>query len=64
MDHNDMSKSPGFPEFLIAFVVLMTINSFILLPQALTFSASEVPRFALVVAIGAIILLCIYFWVN
>ncbi|MFT6269909.1 MAG: putative integral membrane protein (TIGR00698 family) [Alphaproteobacteria bacterium] len=53
-DHNDTSKPPGFPAFLIAFVVLMTINSFVSLPQVLTVTASEISRFALVVAIAAI----------
>jgi uncharacterized integral membrane protein (TIGR00698 family) len=53
-DHSDTSKPPGFPAFLIAFVVLMTINSFISLPQLITVTAAEVSRFALVVAIAAI----------
>lgn len=52
--NSDNAKPVGFPAFLIAFVVLMTVNSLVSLPQALTESASHISRFALVVAIAAI----------
>ena len=48
------TKSPGVPGFLIAFAVLMTINSLVELPELITSSASELSRFALVVSITAI----------
>ena len=48
------AKSPGVPGFLIAFAVLMTINSLVELPELVTSSASELSRFALVVSITAI----------
>jgi uncharacterized integral membrane protein (TIGR00698 family) len=47
-------KAPGVPHFLIAFVVLMTLNSVVDLPTIVTHTASEVSRFALVVSITAI----------
>lgn len=53
-DPLDNTKTPGFPPFLIAFVVLMGINSVMDVPPAITASASEISRFALVVAIAAI----------
>jgi uncharacterized membrane protein YadS len=48
------AKSPGLPGFLIAFIVLMSINSLVELPSLVTTSANELSRFALVVAITAI----------
>ncbi len=48
------SSSPGLPLFLVAFVVLMLINSFAQLPLALTDTATSISRFALVVSIAAI----------
>lgn len=47
-------KAPGLPAFLIAFVVLMCINSLVDLPELITTTATEISRFALVVAITAI----------
>ena len=47
-------KAPGLPTFLIAFIVLMCINSLVSLPQVITTTATEISRFALVVAITAI----------
>jgi uncharacterized integral membrane protein (TIGR00698 family) len=52
--HGDTTKPPKFPPFLIAFIVLMTINSFVSLPEFLTVTSSGVSRFALVLAIAAI----------
>lgn len=54
LDDSADTKPAGFPAFLIAFVVLMAINSVVSLPVQLTSFASEVSRFALVVAIAAI----------
>ena len=48
------AKAPGIPGFLIAFVVLMTINSLVDLPEVLTSGATDISRFALVIAIAAI----------
>jgi len=45
---------PQFPGFLIGFIVLMLINSFVDLPPVLISSATEVSRFFLIVAITAI----------
>lgn len=47
-------KTPGLPAFLVAFVVLMLLNSLVDIPQVITTTATEVSRFALVVAITAI----------
>ena len=47
-------KAPGFPAFLIAFAVIMAINSIFTLPPVVTESATEISRFALVVSITAI----------
>ncbi len=44
----------AIPGFLIAFVVLVIVNSSVDLPTSITQAASEFSRFALVVAIGAI----------
>jgi uncharacterized integral membrane protein (TIGR00698 family) len=48
------AKSPGVPGFLIGFVMLMTINSLMDLPEIISSSANELSRFALVVSITAI----------
>ena len=47
-------KAAGLPGFLVAFVVLMVLNSVVDLPELLTNTATEISRFALVVAITAI----------
>lgn len=47
-------KAPGLPGFLVAFILLMVINSVIDVPQVITTTATEFSRFALVVAIAAI----------
>ncbi len=54
MDKNSDATPPGIPGFLIAFVVLMTINSLVDLPQGVTQSATDISSFALVIAIAAI----------
>lgn len=51
---NDEGKAPGLPAFLVAFVVLMSLNSLVSLPDVITESATQFSRFALVVAITAI----------
>ena len=48
------AKTPGIPAFLIAFVVLMTINSVLNIPQEITDGATDISRFALVISIAAI----------
>ncbi|WP_299074057.1 putative sulfate exporter family transporter [uncultured Paraglaciecola sp.] len=53
-DKNSDAKPPGIPAFLIAFVVLMTINSLVDLPDVLTQGATDISRFALVISIAAI----------
>lgn len=47
-------KPPGIPRFLIAFVVLMIINSLITIPESVTLAANHVSRFALIISITAI----------
>jgi uncharacterized integral membrane protein (TIGR00698 family) len=54
MDKTSDAKPPSIPAFLIAFVVLMTINSLVDLPQVVTQGATDISRFALVIAIAAI----------
>lgn len=51
---NSDKSSPGFPPFLIAFIVIMAINSLVDLPQVVTETATTVSRFALVISIAAI----------
>lgn len=51
---NDEGKAPGLPAFLVAFVVLMSINSLVDLPTFVTETATQISRFSLVVAITAI----------
>lgn len=48
------AKSPGFPPFLIAFVVIMVINSMLQIPAIVTDAATTISRFALVISIAAI----------
>lgn len=47
-------EAPGIPGFLIAFVVLMVINSIVQVPTQITEVATNFSRFALVIAIAAI----------
>jgi uncharacterized integral membrane protein (TIGR00698 family) len=54
LDKTSEVKTPGVPLFLIGFVVLMSINSMVALPEALTKISSDISRFALVIAIAAI----------
>lgn len=48
------STPVGFPLFLIAFVLLMIVNSMLELPTIVTETATSISRFALVVSIAAI----------
>ena len=48
------ASSPGFPPFLIVFIVIMTINSVIDMPHVITETATAISRFALVISIAAI----------
>lgn len=54
LDKTSDAKAPSIPAFLIAFVVLMTINSVVDLPETLTQGATDISRFALVISIAAI----------
>ena len=54
IDKTSDAKAPGIPAFLIAFVVLMTINSLVDLPEIVTQGATDISRFALVISIAAI----------
>ena len=54
LDKTSDAKAPGIPAFLIAFVVLMTINSLVDLPEVVTQGATDISRFALVISIAAI----------
>ena len=47
-------KAPGIPGFLVAFFVLMVINSVVQIPESVTLAANQVSRFALIIAITAI----------
>ncbi|REL25452.1 putative sulfate exporter family transporter [Thalassotalea euphylliae] len=49
-----VDHKPHFPNFLIAFVVFMVINSLVDLPTVITEGATTISRFALVIAIAAI----------
>jgi uncharacterized integral membrane protein (TIGR00698 family) len=53
-DKTSEAQPPGIPGFLIAFVVLMTVNSLVDLPEVVTQSGTEISRFALVISIAAI----------
>ena len=54
LDKTSDAKPTGIPAFLIAFIVLMTINSLVDLPEIVTQSATDISRFALVISIAAI----------
>jgi uncharacterized integral membrane protein (TIGR00698 family) len=54
LDKTSHAKAPGIPLFLIGFVILMSINSMVALPEALTKISTDISRFALVIAIAAI----------
>ena len=51
---SENGKAPGIPGFLIAFVLLMILNSVVPLPELVTTTATEISRFALVISIAAI----------
>lgn len=51
---DEPSQAPGVPWFLVLFLVLMLINSFVTLPESLALGVSHISRFALIVAIAAI----------
>jgi uncharacterized integral membrane protein (TIGR00698 family) len=53
-DSTKNAKPPGVPAFLIAFAVLMSLNSLVSLPQVITDTATDISRFALVISIAAI----------
>jgi uncharacterized integral membrane protein (TIGR00698 family) len=48
------TKAPGFPLFLIAFALIMALNSLVAIPEIITETATNISRFALVVSIAAI----------
>jgi len=48
------SEVPKFPSFLLGFIALMLLNSFVSLPQVISEGISDISRFFLVVAITAI----------
>ncbi|MCC5452905.1 putative sulfate exporter family transporter [Rheinheimera sp. UJ51] len=52
--NNAGTTPPGFPMFLIAFIVIMALNSLFTLPETITETATTVSRFALLIAIAAI----------
>lgn len=54
LDKTSNAAPPGVPAFLIAFVILMTLNSLITVPELITNSASDISRFALIISIAAI----------
>lgn len=54
IDKDIKAKGPELPMFLIGFVILMTINSVIDVPEIITSLATDVSRFALVISIAAI----------
>jgi uncharacterized integral membrane protein (TIGR00698 family) len=54
LDKTSGAKPPGIPAFLIAFVLLMTLNSLVDLPDVVTQGATDISRFALVISIAAI----------
>ncbi|GHA02506.1 phosphoenolpyruvate carboxylase [Arenicella chitinivorans] len=53
-EHTEAHRVPLLPWFLTAFIALMILNSLVTLPETLITGASEVSRFALVMAIAAI----------
>lgn len=54
LDKTSAATPVGVPAFLIAFVVLMTVNSIVDLPAAITQGAADISRYALVISIAAI----------
>lgn len=50
----EIGDAPKLPRFLIAFIALMLLNSFIDLPEVVTQAGTEISRFLLVVSITAI----------
>lgn len=54
LDKTSAATPVGVPAFLIAFVVLMTVNSLVDLPAAITQGAADISRYALVISIAAI----------
>jgi uncharacterized integral membrane protein (TIGR00698 family) len=48
------ASAPGFPGFLIAFVVFMLVNSTINIPEQISAIATDISQFCLVIAIAAI----------
>jgi len=53
-DNNENAKRAKVPGFLIAFIILMMINSFVSLPELILEPAINFSRFALVISIAAI----------
>ena len=49
-----INQTPGMPLFLIAFVLLMGINSLINIPADISATANSLSRFALIIALSAI----------
>jgi uncharacterized integral membrane protein (TIGR00698 family) len=47
-------KPPSLPSFLVVFVILMTLNSVIDIPHAISQVSTETSRFALIISIAAI----------
>jgi uncharacterized integral membrane protein (TIGR00698 family) len=54
LDKKNQGKAPGIPAFLIGFVLLMSLNSVVALPETITQGATDISRFALVISIAAI----------
>lgn len=50
----EQGSAPGLPWFLVVFVILMVANSLVEVPKLITDAATEISRFALVIAITAI----------
>ena len=48
------ASTPGFPGFLIAFVVFMLVNSTVNIPKQISAIATDISQFSLVIAIAAI----------
>lgn len=53
-DSSKNAKPPGVPGFLIAFAILMSLNSLVNLPVVITDTATDISRFALIISIAAI----------
>ncbi|WP_158968032.1 YeiH family protein [Paraglaciecola sp. L3A3] len=54
IDQGMKAGGPKIPAFLVGFVLLMTINSFVSVPEFITSGAEDISRFALVISIAAI----------